>query len=227
MIKTEFKKLGSVSLREQALGAIRSKIVLGELIPGHVYSAPSLASQMGVSPTPVREAFLDLVKEGLIEQVRNKGFRVIELSDQDLNEIFQLRLLLEAPPFRNIAGHLNEDVMSQLTVDLETMEKCLESGDLTAYLETDRRFHLTLLEQFGNHRLVEIVDRFREQTRLYGLGKLVQSGNMVETNNEHRKIFQAVVDGDGVLAERLMKRHLGHTRGMWAGLPERSDPDLA
>src|SRR5260221_9167673 len=94
---SSFRQIETVSLREQALSAIRSGIVLGEIKPGVVYSAPSIAAQLGVSSTPVREAMTELVTEGLATPVRNKGFRIVELTDHDLDEIFQLRVLLEAP----------------------------------------------------------------------------------------------------------------------------------
>ena len=70
------------SLREQVAQALRGALVAGEMRPGTVYSAPALATRFGVSATPVREAMLDLAKEGLVEAVRNKGFRVVGLSDR-------------------------------------------------------------------------------------------------------------------------------------------------
>src|SRR3954470_11176919 len=79
--------LGHHSLREQVSHALRAALIAGELRPGVVYSAPVLAAGFGVSATPVREAMLDLAKEGLVEVVRNKGFRVTELSDRDLDEL--------------------------------------------------------------------------------------------------------------------------------------------
>ena len=69
------------SLREQVADALRAHLVSGRMRPGVLYSAPKLAAEFGVSATPVREAMLDLVSEGLVEVVRNKGFRVTSLSD--------------------------------------------------------------------------------------------------------------------------------------------------
>ncbi len=85
------------SLREQVTRALDAAIVAGELLPGVIYSAPGLAERFGVSATPVREAMLDLVKEGIVELLRNRGFRVIEMSDEDLDNIAQIRLLIEVP----------------------------------------------------------------------------------------------------------------------------------
>ena len=79
--------------------ALRAAIVTGELEPGQVYSAPRLGAQFGVSATPVREAMLDLLKEGLVRTVRNKGFEVLAPSPVALHDILEVRQLLEVPTF--------------------------------------------------------------------------------------------------------------------------------
>lgn len=214
------KQVARVSLREQALDAIRASIVLGEIEPGVVYSAPSLAAQLGVSATPVREAMLDLVNEGVVEAVRNKGFRVIELDDKDLDEIFQLRLLLEVPAVREVAGRLGAKAQARLDADIATMELAATQRDLRRYLAADRSFHLTLLSEVGNRRLVRIVDRLREHTRLYGLQGLMDAEQLIQATAEHRQLLEAVVSGRAAEAGRLMADHVKHTRGVWAGIQE-------
>ncbi|HKT05736.1 MAG TPA: GntR family transcriptional regulator, partial [Rugosimonospora sp.] len=91
------------SLREGVAGALRAALVAGELRPGEVYSAPKLARRFGVSATPVREALLHLADEGLLAAVPNKGFRVVEISDRDLDEIAALRQMLEVPAVGELA----------------------------------------------------------------------------------------------------------------------------
>jgi DNA-binding GntR family transcriptional regulator len=211
-------QIGSLSLREQAHAAIRAAIVLGEIEPNAVHSVPSLAAQLGVSPTPVREAMLDLASEGLVEPIRNKGFRIVEVTERDLDEIFQLRLMLEVPAVGAVAGALGVDEIEVLTHHLASMEASVAAANLTTFLEADRRFHLTLLTQFGNGRLVQIVDRLREHTRLYGLPRMLRAGQLAKVAREHSLILEAVAVGDRALAERLMTEHLKHTRGIWAGL---------
>jgi DNA-binding GntR family transcriptional regulator len=210
------RQIASVSLREQVIAAVRAAMVLGEIEPGRVYSAPSLARSLGVSATPVREAMLELVEEGLVEAVRNKGFRIVELTDSDLDEILELRLLLEVPSVGQVAGSLDAAATAELEAQLLEMEESSQAGDLTRYLQADRRFHLTLLEQLDNGRLVAIVDRLREHSRLYGFTQLSRAGRLDETTAEHRAIFEAVESGDRDAAERLMQVHLSHTRGAWA-----------
>ena len=94
---------GRRSLREEITTLLRAAVMAGELEPGVVYSAPRLAEQFGVSATPVREAMLDLDKEGLVEIVRNRGFRVTRLTATELDDITQIRAMLEVPAVRAIA----------------------------------------------------------------------------------------------------------------------------
>ena len=214
------KRIESQSLREQALSAIRAGIVLGEIRAGLIYSAPSLALRLGVSATPVREAMLDLVSDGIVMAVRNKGFRVVELTDHDLDEIFQLRLLLEVPSLGEIAGKLDTRAIQAAEKDILAMQDAMNAVDLKRFVEADLRFHLGLLRQVGNGRLVEMVDRLRERARLYGLSRLLEEGELAETTAEHRRILDALIAGDRRLVEGLMRKHLKHTRGVWAGRRE-------
>ena len=94
------------SLRDEAIQTLQAAIIAGELRPGSVYSAPTLAVRLGMSATPVREAMLHLVEEGLVQTVRNKGFRVIELAEAELDELTELRLLIEVPSVARIVATL-------------------------------------------------------------------------------------------------------------------------
>src|SRR3954449_8596546 len=97
-----------MSLREQAQQVIRASILAGELAAGEIYSASTLAERLGVSPTPVREAMLELANGGLVEPVRNRGFRVLAPDEADLDEISQLRLMLEAPSMRIVVERASD-----------------------------------------------------------------------------------------------------------------------
>jgi DNA-binding GntR family transcriptional regulator len=212
--------LQPVSLREQARAAIRASIITGQMEAGRVYSVPMLAEQFGVSLTPVREAMLDLVQEHLVETVRNKGFRVSEPSEKELEDIYEIRMMLEAPELRRLAGHLSESALEEFTRLAERIEECAAEGDLAGFLAADRDFHLGLLAQLGNERLIEIVGSLRDQTRLYGLGDLVRSGTLMDSAREHSEILRTISDGDGQRVEGLIQHHLEHTRGLWAGRAE-------
>ena len=165
-------------------------MISGELRPGVVYSAPSLATQFGVSATPVREAMLDLANEGLVDIVRNKGFRVTELSEEDLDDLSELRALIEVPTVRRIA---EAGVAPRRPRGLRPLATEIEAAaarrDLIAHVTADMEFHLMLLAQAGNRHLVETVRSLRARSRLYGLRALADRGALVPSAHEHAELL--------------------------------------
>ncbi len=211
---------GRVSLRQQVTEALRGAVVSGVMEPGELYSAPSLATMLGVSATPVREAMLDLAKEGLIEAVRNKGFRVTELTDAELDQLTELRSFIEVPTVAAIAEHYTDAWRTEidaLSVDAAEIVRCAETGDLIGHVAADRRFHLRLLALHGNAQLVEMVGELRARSRLYGLHQLAQRGLLTASAAEHQQLLDLIVARDADEAREVMAHHIGHVRGQWAG----------
>lgn len=207
--------LQRVSLRDQALTAIRHALIVGHIAPGVVYSAASLAAELGVSNSPVREAMLALVDDGLMEPVPNRGYRAVTLSRADMTEIAQLRLFLEVPAIRLAVAADLDDRLPALEQLVTVIEQTAEEGYLAGNLEADRSFHLTLIEACGNRRLTEQVARLRDQSRLYNLRNLAQSGALAASAAEHRPLLAAVAGHDGPRAEELMRAHLAHLTTDW------------
>lgn len=213
-----------VNLRGQVREALRALLVTGQMRPGHLYSAPKLAVEFGVSATPVREAMLDLASGGLVEPIRNRGFRVLMPDDGDLDEISELRLMLEMPAMRLVVERAKDEQLERFEDVVAAIEACAEAADVAGFLLADREFHLGLLGIVGNGRLVRLVAQLRDQTRLVGIAELAREGNLTASAREHRAILEALRARDADRAEALMHVHLIHTRGIWAG---RSEPAAA
>ncbi len=206
-----------VSLRDEAIETLYAAIVAGILRPGVVYSAPTMAAQLGMSATPVREAVLDLVKEGLVETVRNKGFRVVELADSELDDLTELRLLIEGPSIRKIAERgLEPGEYAELHELAERIEHSAGELDLIAHNKADLEFHTRLLAVLGNRVLVETVRSLRMRSRLYGQQQLASSGGLAPSAHEHAQLLDLIHAKDGAGAEKLMRQHIHHVRGSWA-----------
>jgi DNA-binding GntR family transcriptional regulator len=205
------------SLRDEAIKTLQAAIIAGELRPHVVYSAPTLAAQLGMSATPVREAVLDLVKEGLVETVRNKGFRIVELAAAELDELTELRLLIEVPSARNLARRgLVDDEYRMLKQLADQIEHAAVRNDMVAHNKADLEFHTALLGLLGNRTLVATVQSLRVRSRLYGMSRLADSGQLLPTSHEHSELLELIRDGDAAGAARLMRQHIGHVRGAWA-----------
>ncbi|MEV6024890.1 GntR family transcriptional regulator [Streptomyces sp. NPDC052036] len=204
------------SYRERVADALRAALVAGELRPGEVHSAPALAARFGVSATPVREAMLDLAKEGMVDTVPNKGFRVTAVSEKQLDEYTHVRSLIEIPTTAGLAGSADRVSLEALRPAAREIVSAAAAGDLIAYVEADTRFHLGLLALAGNAHLVEVVGDLRKRSRLYGLTALVEAGRLTASAQEHLELLDALLDGDEEAVRKVMTRHLGHVRGLWA-----------
>ena len=204
------------SYRERVVDALRAAMIAGELRPGEVYSAPTLAARFGVSATPVREAMLDLAKEGLVDTVPNKGFRVTAVSEKQLDEYTHIRALIEIPTVVGLAGTADPVSLEALRPAAREIVHAAVAGDLIAYVEADTRFHLGLLALAGNAHLVEVVGDLRGRSRLYGLTALVKAGRLLASAQEHLELLDALLDRDKAAVRDIMTRHLGHVRGLWA-----------
>jgi DNA-binding GntR family transcriptional regulator len=226
-VSSSLEQLRPSTLREQARAALRASIITGELAAGELYSVGSVAERLGVSATPIREALSDLAHHGLVAVVRNRGFIVPELTDHDLDEIFELRVLVEAPAVEQIAGRLSLEELAACRHEVERGTRAAVAGDLAEFLEADRQFHLRLLEVLGNARLVDLVDNLRDQARLYGLSRLTATGGLVASAEEHERLLAAVEANDSASAREQMTLHLKHTRGAWAGRTETAGEDAS
>jgi DNA-binding GntR family transcriptional regulator len=209
----------AASLRETVTQILRAAIISGEMAPGEVYSAPALGARFGVSATPVREAMVDLSREGLVQTVPNKGFRVTAVSDAELDDIAALRMLIEPPTVLQVTPRIPEEAIPELRELAQAIVDHAEAGDLITYTEADRRFHLAILEYSNNRRLVSLVSDLRSQTRLYGLSGMVERGTLAGSAAEHLDLVDLIAARDATGAGNLMKRHIGRVRAEWAKHP--------
>ncbi|MFB9952959.1 GntR family transcriptional regulator [Rhizobium puerariae] len=212
-------QLQQTNLRDQALAVLKLRLVSGDLAPGKIYSAASLAAELGVSNSPVREAMLTLVNQGLMETVRNRGFRVVPLSDKERKNVYDLRILLEIPSMAKLAT-MKEKVVErreEFSKIASDMVECAKKGDVVGYLEFDREFHMRLLGILENDHLTSIVGNLRDQARQYGLKTLSERGTLVKSAEEHQPILDALIGGDKKLTTKLMTEHLAHHVSDWAG----------
>ncbi|WP_198950217.1 MULTISPECIES: GntR family transcriptional regulator [unclassified Kineosporia] len=208
------------TMRDQVADSLRAAVVAGQMAPGEVYSAPALAERFGVSATPVREALLDLVRDGLMEPVRNKGFRVTALSSAELDATGDVRALLEPEAAARAARRPEAErraAVERLRPVARRIVEAARSGDVVGHVRADREFHAGLLELTGNPVLAETVMRLRDRSRLYGLPRLAERGTLSDTAREHDTILDLVAAGDAEAAAAAMRHHVGHVRGEWSG----------
>lgn len=205
----------SSSLRESAARILRAEIVSGAIRPGEIYAIGDIATELGTSPTPVREALVDLVAQGLVVMVRNRGFRVYEFSEHDVDELFEVRALLEAPAMAKLAGLQPRPNLATARDLADQTVAAVDPGDVNTFLAIDRDFHLHLTGLLGNERLVNIVAQLRDQTRLYGMSHEMPREEAAGSAHDHVKLTDAIAAGQAAEAEAIMRRHLDQIRVDW------------
>lgn len=213
------------SLATQAYEHIKAAIIAGEIRPDHLYSVQQFAQQLGVSRTPVREALLALARDGLLYMDRNRGFHLVTITQRDLDEVIDLRLLLEVPAMRQVAARdpLPTDVLKRARDIYPKLDAAAHSSDLLEFLSLDRSFHLTLLEGAGNRRLVSLVGDLRDHMHLPGLREMAAHGQLYRAHQDHLALLEALESGDADAAARIMTAHLERTRKEWHQSADSSD----
>ena len=184
------------------LGAIRS----GELAPGQRVIVTELASALGMSLTPVRDALVLLAEQGLVTRKPNHMTVISEHTRQRSAEVSMLRSILEPEAAALAAVRADRGAIGEIGATCDAMEAALEQaqggvGDLNA------RFHIVVAEASGSEILAEFVGRLWRQIPIQGL---TLSGQLAQAAREHRAIFDAIAAGDAERARERMTGHVGH-----------------
>jgi DNA-binding GntR family transcriptional regulator len=196
-------------LRERIADSIRANIIDGRLRPGERLAEPETARRLGVSRTPLREAFLQLVAEGFVELLPRRGVIVSDLSLRDAEETYSVKGVLEALAAR-LAARAGDPLLLQaldgVTRQIETSAE--DAGfDLTTILTLNNAFHQTLTEGCGNRKLAAIITGLRRQTLRYNFLYLSAPPRLRQSLDEHHAILASLRNRDEQRIERLVRAH--------------------
>ncbi|MFI5806379.1 GntR family transcriptional regulator [Streptomyces sp. NPDC051561] len=196
------------SVRGQILDALRAALVSGELAPGEVYSGPVLGARFGVSATPVREAMQQLVLEGAVEVVPNRGFRVTERAESDLCDLAEVRALIEVPVMLRLARTVSPERWCALRPSAQATTAAAARGDRAAYAEADLAFHGAVLGLSGNRQLVSVAADLHRRSQWPLLGAPAsRRADLVADAAEHLALLEALIAQDLQVVESLVREH--------------------
>lgn len=201
-----------VTLRESAAQILLAQIMSGEFVEGQIYSVAMIASSLGISPTPVREAVLELADKGLLTVQKNRGFTVPVLTRPMIEELHHIRFLLEAPSTVRAGMLLDEAAIKELHEIAGRTVEAARSGELVEYVEMDRKFHGRFLEVLKMPMLVRLIMDYRDRARLRGLRSRLGSDELVDAAREHVSLVNAAAERDEAALERIISHHLEMTR---------------
>lgn len=193
---------------------LKRLIYSGEIAPGERLNEVNLASRMGTSRGPIREAIRMLTGLGLVTAVPNRGVFVRQASVRDMLENYELRTLLFGYAAEQACEHIDAEWQVKLEALLEQMDGACEAGDGTSYYEINLHFHTLILQLSGNQRLHQTYDDLVKEMHLFRRSFFNSPSNMRRSNEEHQAIFEAISKGDARRAKTLAERHVqsGRTR---------------
>ena len=196
------------SLREEVYQSLRKSILHGKLKGGQRLIEERLADQVGISRTPVREAFHKLERDELVTRLPKGGFAVREFTKGDVEEIFGIRSALESYAAYLATFHIGSDKISILEKKLKESEDALGKGNDDKVVQLHTEFHDVLYKSCKSKKLVEMINTFRDYFYRYR-SALLHIENAVRTSNEdHRQMLEAMKKKKPRLAERLVRKHL-------------------
>jgi len=208
MQNKRLEKLSNHNLNDLAYNLIKEDIISCELLPGTLISEGLLIERYGLSKSPTRSALIRLKQEGLITSGGQRGSVVSRIMISDVQEIFQLRLLIEVTVARLAAGKVNVKELRALNKEIHTIFKSNKKSKMAEYVRANRKLHKYVAESSGNQRLAVLSINLMEQhERIIHLGFAKQNRRQ-DFIHFHDEFVDALINGDSKLAARLVETSL-------------------
>ncbi len=196
------------SLRGRVFHKLREDILSGKYEEREELKEVAIGEEMGVSRTPVREAFRQLELEGLIQIIPNKGAYVTGITEKDVKDIYMIRSRLEGLCARWATEHITEEQLEEMEENVYLAEFHAGKGHLDQLAELDNRFHEIMYEACDSKMLEHQLKDFHQYVMRVRKMTLANANRGPKSNLEHKAICEAIKSGDGELAERLAHQHM-------------------
>ena len=196
------------SLHSRVFNQIRNDILNGVYEPGDNLIETKLSEEMGVSRTPVREALRQLELEGLVQSVPNKGVTVKGVSEQDIQDIYTIRMLIEGLAARWAAEKITPSELEELKEAVELEEFYTKKNDYGHLLKFDTRFHDIIFRASKSMPLMHTLSTFHHYVQKARKLSMSSPRRAEEVLEEHKAILQAIIERDADKAERLTTEHV-------------------
>jgi len=200
------------TLAEQVYHRLKQQVLSGQIAPGERLVVQTIAKQLDVSLSPVRESLQRLAVDRLIEFHPHRGATAVTPTPEDFQELYLVRAQLERLAARLAHPNLSADQLDELDQTIAAGQRCLDQPDdaQQAWIAADERFHRVILEAAGNTLLRESIAGLRDRIRLHRQVYFQSSQRIKQSVAEHQAILNALRTGTPDDADRLMHTHLTH-----------------
>jgi len=201
-------QLGTELLEVKVLETLRTAIQNNELKPGQRLVEEEIARKMGVSRVPVRQAIHILERDGLVVTEPHRGATVVDLSNQDIEEIYGLRTALEMYAIGLATCRAQENDIEALQAIVDEMRKQASADPYPDQNHLDLKFHETICELSGNHKLVEAWQRLSTQVRMVLALKNLVYNDAQTIPQGHQRVVDAIRQRDAAVAQQILAEHI-------------------
>ncbi|MGJ8455390.1 GntR family transcriptional regulator [Pseudothermotoga sp. U03pept] len=195
------------SLREEIIEKVKEYILKGHYAPGERIVIDSLAKNLGVSVTPVREALHYLAARGLLRVEPHKGFTVKKWDRREIEDLLLLRMYLEKLAVKLFIERAKEQDFVSLNQIIEKMQAASKTGSLEEMIKLNSQFHAAIVKGSGNEELCRMMAELGEKLYRVRVLSLSYPGRISQSCQEHMSIFRAVEQKDVQEAERRIEEH--------------------
>ena len=189
------------TLKDLVAATLRKAILYGDIKPGQQLKQENIASQLGISRMPVREAMSQLENEGLIKNIPYKGCTVSTFTADDIKEIYQIRKVLEGYATELAAMNMTPADIEKLEDLMVKLKDCIEDNDIDSYATWDQQFHNTIFEKSANKRLYQFIQTIWKSFPMYLAYSIPQ--RIRRSFEEQSRILDAIREGDSRKAAQL------------------------
>jgi len=196
------------ALREETYQAVKKAILRGNVKPGQRLKEEQLASEIGTSRTPVREAFHKLEQEELVTRLPRGGFVVREWSRSDVEEIFGIRSILESYAAFLATERIDKMKLGMLEEKLRESEEYVKRGETEKVIQLNTEFHDILYKSSDSRNLYHMINTLRDYFYRYRVAILGVNGIPQRSLRDHKKMLSAMKKRESALVERLVKEHI-------------------
>src|SRR4030042_5888988 len=200
------------SIRQKIYDHLREQLVSVEIPPHHHLIENKIANEIGTSRTPVREALHSLELEGLIESIPRVGYVVKSISEQEVEEICEIRMAIEGVAVRWAMEKAHDKLVEELRKNISIAEEKLSAGNAKAFVDLDARFHEIIARYSGSQRLLELAQTLRRHMLRYRIQSIYSADNVLRAIDGHNEILQAIEKGDSGEVNQAIQHHLDQSK---------------
>lgn len=199
-------------LRDVVFNTLRQAILTGELKPGERLMEVHLASRLGVSRTPIREAIRKLELEGLVTMIPRRGAEVAQITEKSMSDVLEVRRAMDALCAELACDRISDGELQELKAACEEFERVIKTKDVKQIAQADVKLHDIILQATGNQRLIQLVNNLSEQMYRYRFEYIKDFSQHERLVEEHRMIYEGLCKRDKEKASEAAKTHIDNQR---------------